>query len=225
MSQWSLYFRLSKQIRWGGGLPSERLAQLTAEAAPLAGSLDGEVHIRAMAGAEPAPGVAVSLDGRRTVTTSANGHYHFADVPEGAHEVGLAISELPADVDAGQPAKRQVAVHARRVERTDFDVLPLVSIPGKVAGPENSLEGILIRLEPGNRYTTTAADGHFAFYNVHEGDYQAVLDAATLPENGHLRSVGTVAVMARLGAPMPTLEFSFEVTAAAKPIRKVLDKQ
>ena len=81
----------------------------------------------------------------------------------------------------------------RRGTHADFEVLPLSSIEGTVTGPEGAtLEGIVIRLLPGTRYTSTSAEGHFAFYKVREGDYNLVLDPNFLPENGKLLSEPSV---------------------------------
>ena len=72
----------------------------------------------------------------------------------------------------------------------------------------------------------TAADGSFAFYNVREGDYEMTLDKASLPENGELKSPGSVFAVVRLGKAAPPAEFQIEIHAAAsKPVKKVLDKK
>ena len=39
-NQWSFFFRLTKQIRWGGGLPVEAADRIFARAAPLVGAVD-----------------------------------------------------------------------------------------------------------------------------------------------------------------------------------------
>jgi hypothetical protein len=225
LSQWSFLFRLTKQLRWGGGLPYEGLEQSAAQAAPLVGTVDGTVRIQALGGPTPAAGIPVSLDGHRVATTTADGSYHFNDVPEGVHDVALALAELPADFDPGAQSQAQLLVQPRRVVRADFQVLPLLSIEGKVDGPEGSLEGVLIRLAPGGRYTTTDRDGRFAFYNVHEGDYEVALDQQSLPENGQLRSEGSVRARVRVGARTPPIGFSFAVITPSKPIRTIVIKK
>jgi len=226
MSQWSFYFRLSKQIRWGGGLPTENPGQLIANAAPLVGSVEGVVKLKALATASYVPGIAVSLDGSQTEVTGSDGRYYFKNVPEGPHEVALALAQLPADFDPDGAVKSQVLVLPRRPSRADFEVLPLVTIQGTVHGPENvPLEDIVIRLAPGTRYTTTNKQGDFTFYNVREGDFQLALDPQTLPEGGALSSPATVPVAVRVGAAPLPLEFSFVVNTTQKPIRKVLDRK
>jgi hypothetical protein len=173
-----------------------------------------------------AGGIPVSLDGARTVTTDSAGHYLFPSVPEGWHEVSLSATELPADFDPGSPSKVRLFVQPRRGARAGFEVLPLSAVEGSISGPEGAvLEGILIRMLPGGRYTTTSAEGHFAFHNVREGDFDLVLDTASLPENGKLVSEPAVPVVLRAGEPVPFARFSFTIVSSEKAIRKVLDKR
>jgi hypothetical protein len=226
LSLWSFYFRLTKQIQWGGGLPNENLGQFIADAAPLNGSIEGVVKLRALAGAAPASGIPISLDGHRTAATGADGHYLFTEVPEGPHELSLSASELPADYDPGSPASAKVLTQARRANRADFEVFPLTSLEGSVSGPAGAaLEGIVIRMVPGQRYTTTAEDGHFAFYNVREGDYEFVVDTATLPDNAVLAGDPSAPSAVRAGAPVPPVSFAIRLKSTEKPIRKVLDRK
>ena len=228
LNQWSLYFRLTKQIRWGGGLPAEamNLAGGGADAIPLVGTVEGVVTLNMLAGRSLAAGIPVSLDGHRTAMTAADGHYLFSEVAEGQHEVALSASELPAEYDAGPKGTTRLLVQPRRAARADFEVLPLGTIEGMVKGPEGApLENILIRLLPGVRYTTAAQDGHFGFYNVREGDFTVTLDIKSLPENGKLTSEATLPAAVRIGSPLPSIEYSFVVTSTQKPIRKVLDRK
>jgi hypothetical protein len=224
MSQWSLYFRLTKQLRWGAGLPVENLGHPLAAMVPLVGAIEGVVWTRSSAGRSLAGGIPVSLDGGRTSVTGADGRYRFENVAEGPHEVGLALAELPADYDPAEPLKSRVVVLPRRLERTDFEVLPLLSVTGRITGPEGAaLDGIVIRLLPGVRYTTTDNSGAFAFYNLHEGDFELMADPKSLPENGQLSTPERVPLVLRVGAAVPPVEFRFTVTSKDKPIVKVLD--
>ena len=226
IGQWSFYFRLSKQLRWGGGLPAESTGETAAKAAPLVGTVEGVVRLSAMAGASAAPGIPVSLDGGRTVFSGPDGHYVFENVAEGTHEVALAPEQLPADFDPGDPAKIRLMVHPRRGTRADFAVLPLIAVRGQVHGPEKAaLENIVVRLAPGGRYTTTNPDGGFTFYNVREGDYVVTLDARSLPEGGELKSAASIPLVVRSGVQPPAPEYTFVVNATAKPVRKVLDRK
>jgi hypothetical protein len=226
LNQWSFYFSLNKQLRWGGGLPAEGMDRFATDAVPLVGTVEGVVRIRMLAGTACAAGIPITLDGGRTLTTGSDGHYLFSDVPEGQHQVSLSVTELPADFDPGDPAQSRLMVHPRRVARADFEVLPLSSIEGAVTGPEGAtLDGILVRLLPGTRYTLTTSEGRFAFYNVHEGDLNLVIDAGTLPPNARLLSAPSVPVAVRAGASVPSVLFATAIVSSQKAIRKVLDKK
>jgi hypothetical protein len=226
MSQWSFYFRITRQIRWGGGLPTIGSDQFTALTAPLNGSVEGVVTVRALNGGMLAPGIPVTIDGGRSATTGPDGHYRFAEVPEGPHEIALSASELPADYDPGTPSKAKVLVQPRRTARTDFEVFPLATIEGRVDGPKGmDLDGTVIRLVPGERYTTANSDGRFVLYNVREGDYELVLDPKTLPDRAELRSEAAVARVVRVGNPIPAISFTVAAGNTGKPIRKVLDRK
>jgi hypothetical protein len=222
--QWRFYFRLSKQLRWGAGLPGENRGGLAVRAATLTGTIEGVVKLKALAGNLGAPGIPLTLDGDRTAVTGADGRYIFENVPEGAHEVGLALGELPADFDPGERQTERLLVQPRHATRAEFDVLPLLAIGGSVTGPEGApREGIVIRLLPGGRYTTTDTDGNFAFHNVREGDFTLALDPQTLPEGGDLISPASIPVSIRAGSSPPAPEFRFAVKSRGKPIRKVLE--
>ena len=94
-----------------------------------------------------------------------------------------------------------------------------------MTGPEGvALDGLVIRLLPGERYTLTTSDGRFAFYNVREGDFNIAIDAGALPENGKLLSEPSVPVGVRAGGSIPSTTFSVGIVSSQKPIRKVLDK-
>ena len=224
--QWSLFFRLSKQLRWGGEVPGERGDRAGAvSAVRLTGSVEGWVRLKTLAGITGAAAVRIVLDGARTAVSGTDGRYVFDKVPEGAHAVGIAMEELPADLDPGQLQQIQVTVQPRRAARADFDVLPLTAVAGRVTGPGTAaLEGIVIRMKPGNRYTRTRKDGSFTFYNVREGDYEVMVDSGTLPEGAEAPSPGSAVGAVRIGGPAPALEFRFTVKSTSKPIRRVLEQ-
>jgi hypothetical protein len=227
LNQRSLYFSLTKQLRWGGGLPTESMDQSAAIAAPLVGTVEGVVRARTLSGAALAAGIPITLDGHHTVMTGFDGHYLFSGVPEGAHEVSLSTAELPAEFDPGEPTKAVVSIQPRRAARADFEVLPLSTIEGTVTGPQGSnLDGFVIRLRPGKRYTLTRSEGRFSFYNVREGDFQLVIDTATLPPNAKLLSGPSIPVSVRAGTAVPSVAFSIDTTSSPpKAIRSVLQKE
>lgn len=219
--QWSLFFRVSREVYWGGAVPAAA-GQVATQQVPLTGAVEGIVHERSLAAQRPAPGIPVMLDGVRSTTSDAEGRFRFAEVNEGVHRIALNLREMPADFDPGSAASLDVAVRARRTTRADLEVLPLTVVQGRIAGPANAVQGILVRLLPTARYTTTDAEGHFAFYNLREGDYEVTVDAATLPPDAVLSSPARFPLAARVGADMPELRFEFTLQHKEKPVRHVI---
>lgn len=154
---WSFLFRLTKQIRWGGGVPTENADQFIAKAVPLTGTVQGVVRLKGLAGQPVVSGIPITLDRGRTATTGVDGMYTFDNVAEGPHDVALSAAELPADYEPGPTHEARVLVQPRRMVRTDFEVLPLVAMEGKVAGPEGAI---------GRHPDSPAA--RFALYNYGE---------------------------------------------------------
>jgi hypothetical protein len=225
-SQWSFFFRISKQFRLGAGLPQENTtAGIPHLGISLTGTIEGTVLLRSLAGNMPAAAIAVALDGGRTVLSGPDGRYIIDGVPEGPHEVGLAPDQLPADFDPGDKQKSRIVVQSRHTVRADFEVLPLMSISGRVAGPEHAaLAGIVIRLLPGNRYVSTREDGSFTVSNVREGDFNLTIDPKSLPEDAEPQSPTVVSTSIRAGTPVPSIQFTFILKSVQKPIRKVFDR-
>jgi hypothetical protein len=226
LMQWSMYIKITRQFRWNGGMPSEAVDTLAATAVPLMGAVEGIVRLKRLSGESVVSGIPVTLDGSRCATTGSDGHYRFESVPEGRHELALAADQLPAEYDPGPVNNATLLVQSRKTARTDFNVLPLATLDGQVTGsPGAALDGIVIRIVPGSRYTMTDTDGRFVFYNVREGDFELVLDPVTLPENAVLGSPASVPLVVRVGASIPEPRFSFTVSSQEKTIRKVLDKK
>jgi hypothetical protein len=203
------------------------MEQYAASHAPLVGNVEGFVTEAALAGTQPAPNVAIILDHGRTAISDATGRYAFADVPEGMHEVALNMEELPADYSPGPANIAHVSVAPRAIARTDFDVLRLANLAGKIVAPKDvQIENVVVRLVGTKSYTTPYEDGTFSFYNVTEGHYEVEIDVATLPEGYILASPARVAVAASgTGATVP---FGFELKikpAVEKPVREMLKQE
>jgi hypothetical protein len=226
VNQWSVFFRLTKTLRWGGPLPAQGLDRYTAERIPITGIIEGFVYEKRKGEGTPAAGVPVSLDGQRTADTDITGHYRFSDVPEGAHEVSFPSNELPADYEPGAAASAQVPVKSRRISRVDMEVIRLGEICGKVNGPAGaSLEAVLVRLAPTTRYTTPEADGTFCFYNLREGGYEVQIDPRSLPSEIQLTTPERVPLTLDWDAAPPILEFRLERRVPRKPVRLVIGLQ
>jgi len=225
-NQWSVYARLSKQFRWGKELPRHSdLAQYAAAHSPLEGSVEGVVMEQSWKGNRPAPGVAVSLVNFRSTVTDASGHYRFSSVPEGSYEVGLEMDRLPADYEPGPSTRARLHVQPRAVARADFSVFRLTFLRGRIVGLAGPLlANTVIRLAGTDRYTTPHQDGSFAFFNLREGEYEAVLDERTLPEGYLPASPVRVRVMASQDDAQTTkIEFDLAPQPVQeKPVHEIL---
>jgi hypothetical protein len=182
---------------------------------------------QSIAGSRPAPNVAVSLDHYRHVVTDANGHYDFGDVPEGTHEVGLDMEQLPTDYEPGATTQGRVSVEPRAVARADFNVVRLAMFSGKIVAPAGAqVENVVIRLTGTKLYTTPYQDGSFAFYNLREGDYEVVVDSQTVPDGFLLASPASVRVSPRSFKAPPGVEFVIKPKPEpTKPVREILQQE
>jgi hypothetical protein len=151
----------------------------------------------------------------------------FASVPEGIHEVGLDMEQLPADYEPGAANQGRVNVEPRAVARTDLNVIRLTALFGKIVAPPGApVENIVIRLSGTNRYTTPYQDGSFFFYNLREGDYEVTIDPQTVPEGYLLASPASTRASPRSFALPPRIVFELTMKPqAVKPVREILQQQ
>ncbi|MGA3326795.1 MAG: hypothetical protein ABSF45_20205 [Terriglobia bacterium] len=227
MNQWNVFVRISKQFHWGRGFPEGgNIEDYTAVHAPLTGSVRGLVLEKSISGSRPAPNVAVSLDHYRSVVTDPNGYYDFGSVPEGPHEVGLDMEQLPTDYEPGTATQGHVSVEPKAIARADFNVVRLAMFSGKIAAPPGAqVESIVIRLTGTDRYTTPYQDGSFYFYNLREGDYDVVVDSQTLPEGYLLTSPASARVSPRSFTAPPQVGFELKTKPEpVKPVREILQQ-
>jgi hypothetical protein len=227
-NQWSFFFRISKHIRWGQEMPGgTSFEDYAAQHAPLVGSVEGVVVERTIAGARPAAGVSMILDGFRRTMTDSSGRYQFPNVPEGPHEVGLDLEQLPTDFDAGDSLSSKILVEPRALVRTDFDVVRLTSIHGSISAPaQTPVQNIVIQLAGTDRYTTPDTDGNFSFFNIREGEYDVVIDAQSIPEGYLLQTPASVHVAASASRPAPVVTFQIQSKPVEeKPIRPVIQER
>jgi hypothetical protein len=225
LNQWTAYFRVSKSLRWGHGLPSGDIDRYTAQQMPIIGSIEGVVREQRLEGNEPARGVPVVLDDGQIVTTNEDGLFRFTRVAEGRHTVSLAINQLPADYDPGATRETAIDVKARHVVNAELSVTPLASFTGRIIGPAGTgLDNVIVKLLPTDRYTTPTPEGRFGFYNLREGEYDVAIDPKSLPEFGTLDRI-TAHVSLRRGAPAEELTFHLSVQKPEKPIRRIFEKQ
>jgi hypothetical protein len=229
-SQWSGYFRIGKQFRWGNKefASSSGIDQYAAARVPLVGSVQGLVMEKSLAGTRPAANVGVSLDLYRSAVTDASGHYTFSDVPEGSHVVGLDMDQLPIEYEPGPQATARVTMEPRALVRSDFSVVRLTRLVGKItAPPDRRVDSVVIRLAGTNRYTTPDEDGQFSFYNLREGPYMITIDLQTIPDDTLLSTPASLQVSTSDENESPAaIEFRLEPKPQVeKPIRQILQQQ
>jgi hypothetical protein len=225
LNQWTAYFRVSKSLRWGHGLPSGDIDRYTAEQMPIIGSIEGFVREQRLEGGAPAKGVPVVLEDGRVVTTNEDGLFRFSRVAEGRHTVSLAVNQLPADYDPGAVAETTIDVKPRRVSNAQLSVTPLVAFSGRVVGPAGTaLDGVIVKLLETDRYTTPAPEGSFGFYNLREGEYDIAIDPQSLPEFGVLDRIAAH-VSVKRGAPVEDVVFHLSIQKPEKPIHRGFEKQ
>jgi hypothetical protein len=227
-NQWSAFIRISKQIHWGRDFPEGgTIEDYTATHAPLTGSVQGLVLEQSLMGSRPAPNVAVSLDHYRSAVTDKTGRYDFGSVPEGTHEVGLDMEQLPTDYEPGTATQGRVKVDPRAVARTDFNVVRLAMFSGMVVAPAGApIENVIIRLTGTKLYTTPYQDGSFNFYNLREGDYEVEIDPQTVPDGYLLASPASLRVSPRSFTTPPRVQFEIKSKPeAVKPVREMLQQQ
>jgi hypothetical protein len=225
LNEWSVYLRVSRAFHWGVAGAGADLAAYAARQTPLKGSVEGFVMERLSDGNLPAEGVTVSIDQVGVAVTGADGRFRFSEVPEGPHKIGLALHELPAEFDVGKHVESALLVFPSRLSRADFDVVRLASLQGTVTGPKDvPVEEIVVRMQPGELYTTPDSEGIFHFYNLHAGTYSIALDEKTLPEFGVVSEPAAISVPVQAGEMLP-VHFRFEIHPPEKPVRNVLEKK
>jgi hypothetical protein len=227
-NQWSVLFRVVRSFNWGSALPNGNVDEYMRRRIPLTGSVEGLVHVLASGGVRPAPGIAVTLESGQSAKTDVDGRYRFESVAEGAHTVSINMEELPADYNPGEKTKSPVTVGTRKSSRVDLELYALSAFVGRVAVQPGSvfesLEGIVIRMEPGQRYTTTLKDGSFAFYNTPDGDYQLRIDESTLPPEARLKSSPNTVLAIRTGSAPGAAQLEIDrIPVQKKRIRTVLE--
>jgi hypothetical protein len=222
MNRWTVYFRLSRNFRWGQPLPRQYQNAAIDELYPVMGVIEGWVLEDTASGPAPAAGIPVALDGSRTELTDAEGRFRFADVPQGRHVVALPPRELPAEFDAASAPEVPVQVIPRRTVRAEFRIIRLASVFGKfVSARETPFTSIIVRLAGTARYTTPDEEGNFAFYNLPSGDYELAVDLSAMPRPYRLSTPERIPVRVRSGEETPPVLIGIEEVPVKPAVREV----
>ncbi|MBA3973039.1 MAG: hypothetical protein C0504_02335 [Candidatus Solibacter sp.] len=215
----NIFFRVTRNIGWGGPSPVPSAASSLAGVTPVSGAIEGIVT---EAGQSAVEGIPIVLDGHRLAFTGANGRYRFPDVPQGSHRVEVSPRELPAEFDPAVTGETAIFVRSARTERRDFQLVRLTSLHGQVLAPPNSkLDEIVIRLPGARRVTTPDEDGRFAFHNLPAGEYEVVLDESTIAEGRRLSGPSSLSATAKAGAEPAEAIFGLEAVVKTKKVRQV----
>ena len=225
-NQMSFFFRLTHNLHWGGPMPAPgELERYTIEQVPVTGAVEGFVSELLLDGMRRVEGIPVTLEGRQAVTDE-EGRYRFTEVPEGAHTVKLSERELPADFNPGPVTQSPVVVDPKRVARADLQVIRLGQVEGQLIVPNTlKAEEFIIRLLPGERYTTPDGDGKYGFYNLKEGDYEIVFDEALLPEDAVLTDSPRRQVSLRIGKDAVIAPFEIKIQKKEKPVERLFEQK
>lgn len=145
-------------------------------------------------------GVEVTLDGGRTTTTDARGHYSFAGVPYGPHTVAAQVrgtkpyaftTDSPAVVSAGGTADFGISY-------TQGKLFGYVTDDAGIGIP-----GVLVQIEGLPTSATTGDDGRFTFNGVPPGHYVVRASPDSLPPGYDLATLTPATVDVRAAAPQP----------------------
>jgi hypothetical protein len=145
-------------------------------------------------------GVEVELDGERSTRTDSAGHYAFAGVPYGTHQVEAQIpSAARSYFTTDSPASAEIG------SRIDFGVN---FIQGKIVGnivndAGQGIGGVVVGIQGLKQTTTTGSDGRFVFEGVGPGHYIVAASPDSFPTGYDLSSLSTVPADVTTGAPKP----------------------
>ena len=221
--QWSLFVRASRQLRWGTRPPSAVFDNGPIRSrVPLVGRISGYVWNGQEEKRVPVHGITISLNGEQSAITDSKGRYVFQKVAQGARRVDLDIERLPAHYDPDGSIHQFVDVRPTEISRADFHIVSLAWFEGRVRDSEQlTLENVVLRLRPGDRYTTAESDGSFSFHNLPLGEYEVSIDPSQLPDEVVILSKRTVPVSLFAGSETPFVSFEIGVRREKKRIRHI----
>jgi hypothetical protein len=227
-NNWSVYLRVNRHFGWGENL-SANPDEIVRRQAPLTGWISGFVRLRVLTGNFGASHVTLKLDFDKSATTNDDGYFEFLEVPEGIHTVALDVDSLPSNYNPSDPEQAQVLIRPNQPARAELAVTPLQSIAGTISDDAGNPapEGVVVRLDPQGKYTTTDKQGRFGFYDLPEGDYTVVLEENSLPENARATTAASAPVQIRFGANADSaVHFEYRIEPPEpKPLRNVLQGQ
>jgi hypothetical protein len=156
-------------------------------------------------------GIEVTLDGERTTRTDASGHYRFAGVPFGTHQVAAKLeTSKPFFFTTDSPATAAIG------STVNFGVnFVRGQIFGYVTNDAGAgIAGVAVRVQGLDRGATTGSDGRFVIAGVPQGHYRVAATPDSFPAGYDLASLAPAAIDVTANAPWP-------VNLSARALRSV----
>lgn len=184
---------------------------------------DTNANGRRDAGEPGVAGVVLRIEGRSAAISDAEGRLVVERVREGQYALALDEDTIPIGLlppERGQSAR----VVGRETTSVEFGLVPAASLSGVLFLDENgnnrrdagevAVPDVLVRLNPGDRFRTTEADGSFDFAFLRPGEYTLAVDTRSLPEGVTLNGNGLTVIL------RPGEARVVEIPLRGRPVRR-----
>lgn len=247
-NDYQITFHIQKILKWGKRPAVNPIQNSEAPSRPRSfGSIEGIVFEdldndgTMDAGEKGVTNVTIILDNQERIVVDEAGRFAYKTVETGAHTVALELITIPAYYSVGPQAVRTVGVIRKHIESTQFPLVRVGKIQGKVMALNapglgtNGDEGILARerktpemsvlilLNNGFKATMTDSDGEFEFASLPAGEYNLQVQDSSLPNNWVVTSAWETTVSLAPGGRVSGIEFLIE--AKPRPNRRILTEQ
>ena len=140
-------------------------------------------------------GVRVQIDGKEIVTTDSQGRYRFTHVSADVHQISLAMSDLKAPIRMTTPHQQEADTIRTGTAEINFGVVNFAKVMGLVFNDakftgqsgltSKGMQKVRMTLKSasGERTIVSEGSGEYESTDVVPGDYELVVDQASLPAN------------------------------------------
>jgi hypothetical protein len=140
-------------------------------------------------------GVRVQIDGKEIVTTDSEGRYRFTHVSPDVHQIVLAMSDLKAPIRMTTPHQQEADTIRTGKAEINFGVVNFAKVMGLVFNDakftgqsgitSKGLQKVRMTLKnaSGEKTIVSEGSGEYESTDVTPGDYELVVDQASLPAN------------------------------------------
>lgn len=147
---------------------------------------------------KPLAGVILKLDGTKlALRTDADGYYTIANLPTGSFRINVDEKQLPLGLIRESAYIRYATVGDGQITEYDIPMIKSGQIRGRVFIDDNDngkldrgeqgLEGVTIKLNPGDLTTVSSAFGQYAFDELSPGGYKFKIIDSDLVEQWSIR--------------------------------------